>query len=165
MRVIKNDIVQELFSKYYNPMLLYTISLCKNKVLAEEIVSTAFFKALQTADETVRDFKAWLFTVCRNEYYSICRNKKYLSRLPMDDTVFDPCDDLLDGIIRQEEYRSLYRCVSLLQEDQKEAVLLFYFSAMSISEISVITQKSVSNVMVILHRARENLKKLMEVTQ
>ena len=68
---MKSDIVDQLFSQYYNEALLYSISLCKNRTVAEDIVSNAFFKALSTADDSIRDFKPWLLTVCRNEFISL----------------------------------------------------------------------------------------------
>ena len=39
----KKNEIEELFTKYYNDALLYTLSLTKNSKLAEEIVSTSFF--------------------------------------------------------------------------------------------------------------------------
>ena len=42
---MKPDIIDQLFSQHYNEALLYTISLCRNRTVAEDIVSSAFFKA------------------------------------------------------------------------------------------------------------------------
>ena len=72
---MKSDIIDQLFSQYYNEALLYSISLCKNRTVAEDIVSNAFFKALGMADDSIRDFKPWLLTVCRNEFISLCRKE------------------------------------------------------------------------------------------
>ena len=36
---MKSDIVDQLFSQYYNEALLFTISLCRNRTVAEDIVS------------------------------------------------------------------------------------------------------------------------------
>ena len=47
---MKNDVVEELFIKYYNDALLYVLSLSRNKALAKDAVSTAFFKALRGGD-------------------------------------------------------------------------------------------------------------------
>ena len=44
---MKSDAIEELFRKYYNDALLYLISLTGNVAIAEEMVSTAFFKALK----------------------------------------------------------------------------------------------------------------------
>ncbi len=72
---MRSDIIDQLFSQYYNEALLYSISLCKNRTVAEDIVSNAFFKALSMSDDSIRDFKPWLLTVCRNEFISICRKE------------------------------------------------------------------------------------------
>ena len=66
---------------------------------------------------------------------------------------------------RKEEYRSLYRAIELLPGAQKEAVTLFYFSGLSVKAISEITGKSETNTKVLLCRAREKLKKIMEEEQ
>ena len=67
---MKNDVIELLFKKHYNEALLYLLSLSNNKALAEEILSDAFYKALNTADDSIRNFKSWLLTICRNLYYN-----------------------------------------------------------------------------------------------
>lgn len=128
------------------------------------MVSSAFFKALQTADGSVKEFKAWLFTVCRNEYFSLCRKKKIDPETTFAFKSTDDTTNVLDKIIRKEEYRSLYRAISLLPNNQKEVILLFYFSALDIHSIAKITEKNYGYVKVLLHRARTNLKSILEVS-
>ena len=159
---MKPDIIDKLFTKYYNEALLYTISICKNKTVAEDIVSTAFFKALQSADDSVSNFKAWLFAVCRNEYIDILRKNSKLSGEEISDELEDEREQLLDEIIRKDEYRALYHAIDLLPGNQREVITLFYFSEMSVKDIAQITGKSESNTKVMLHRSRENLKKILE---
>ena len=84
---IKKDRVEELFAQYYNQLLLYTYTLCRNKHVAQDVVSTAFFRALQTADDTVSDFRSWLYAVCRNEYFSLCRKKKRVQLSPFEEAI------------------------------------------------------------------------------
>ena len=159
---MRSDIVDKLFSEYYNEALLYTISLCKNKTVAEDIVSTAFFKALSAADESVQNFKPWLLTVCRNEFLSLCRKDKHLSGEETPEDLKDDREEIIEQIIRKEEYRSLYRAIDLLPQNQKEIVMLFYFSGIPIKDIAQITDKSETNVKVQLCRAREKLRTIME---
>ena len=78
---MKNDIIEEVFSKYYNDALLYTLSLTKNYPIAESIVSDAYYTALKTADGEVNNFKAWLLKVCRNLYLNALRKNKRLTEL------------------------------------------------------------------------------------
>lgn len=160
---MRSDVIEELFRKYYNEALLYTLSLCQNKEIAEDIVQNAFYKALESLDDSITNFKAWLLTVCRNEYYTILRKRKHITdgevpvELPSED------EEYLQTIIRSEEYRLLYEAIGRLSVQQREAVTLYYFEELSIGEISKMTGKSESNVKVTLFRARESLRELMEV--
>lgn len=160
-RKIKKDVVEELFAKYYHPLLLYALSLCHNVHLAEDIVSTAFFRALQTADDTVEDFKAWLYAVCRNEYFSYCRRKKRVEQTALYADVPDE-EDVLQRILRDEAYRALYHAITLLTSEQREVILLFYFADQPIRAIADIMQKSEGGIRVLLHRARARLKEILE---
>ncbi len=159
---MKSDVIDQLFSQYYNEALLYTISLCRNRAVAEDIVSNAFFKALTLSDDSIRDFKPWLLTVCRNEFISTCRRNSRFTGEEIPEDLADGREEVIESIIRREEYRSLYRAIELLPDAQKEAVTLFYFSGLSVKAISEITGKSETNTKVLLCRAREKLKKILE---
>ena len=162
---MKSDIIDLLFSQYYNEALLYTVSLCRNRTVAEDIVSNAFFKALTMSDDSIRDFKPWLLTVCRNEFISLCRKNSRFTGEEIPEDYADSREDVIENIIRREEYRSLYRAIALLPEAQREAVTLFYFSGLSVKSISEITGKSETNTKVLLCRARDKLRKIMEEEQ
>lgn len=162
---MKSDLVDQLFSQYYNEALLYTVSICRNPTVAEDIVSTAFFRALTMADDTIRDFKPWLLTVCRNEYISICRKNSRFTGEEIPEDLADSREEVIESIIRKEEYRSLYRAIELLPETQREVITLFYFSGMPIKSIAEITGKSETNTKVLLCRARDRLRKMMEEEQ
>lgn len=159
---MKSDVIDQLFSQYYNEALLYTISLCRNRTFAEDIVSNAFFKALTLSEDSIRDFKPWLLTVCRNEFISICRKNSRFTGEEIPEDLADDQEEVIEGIIRKEEYRSLYRAIGLLPDTQKEVLTLFYFSRLSIKSISEITGKSETNVKVLLCRARDKLRSIME---
>lgn len=160
---MKSDVIDELFRKYYNEAFLYTLSICRNRALAEDIVQTAFFKALSTTDNNIKSFKSWLLTVCRNEYMTICRKqKKYFSDEP-DENIPDENEKVLETIIKKEEYRALYRAISLLPDIQHEIVVLYYFSGIPLKSIAEIVGKTDSNTKVLMHRAKKKLKEILEV--
>ena len=162
---MKSDIIDQLFSQYYNEALLYTISLCRNHTIAEDVVSNAFFKALTLADDSIRDFKPWLLTVCRNEFISVCRKNSRFTGEEIPEDLADDREEVIEGIIRREEYRSLYRAIGLLPDAQKEVVTLFYFSGLPVKSISEITGKSETNIKVLLCRARDKLRTILEEEQ
>lgn len=121
---MNTDLVEQLFSRYYNDALLYAMSLTKNAYEAEDIAQDAFYKALKTADGDIQNFKAWLLTVCRNMFLNSRRKRKRLTAL--DENITDERDRVLGKIVKDENYRSLYRAIDLLSENLKEVILLFY---------------------------------------
>lgn len=157
---MKSDVIEELFVRYYNDALLYALSLTRNKSLAEDVVSTAFYKALRGGDGEIKNFKPWLIRVCRNVSFDILKRRKRIAELP--DNVIDESETAVEQIIRDESYKALYKAIELLPETQKETVLLFYFEEISIKDVALVTGKTEDNVKVLLYRARENLKKIME---
>ena len=159
---MKNDVIDALFRKHYNEALLYVLALCGNKTVAEDVVSAAFFRALECADDSIRDFRPWLLAVCRNEYFSQLRKTSRESGGEPSGELAAENEQTLERIIRQEEYRALYRAIEGLNESQKEAVTLFYFSGLSVREVARVTGKSETNAKVTLCRARAALKKSME---
>lgn len=159
---MKSDIIDELFRKYYSEALLYVLALCRDHTLAEDIVSTAFFRALESADGSIRDFRAWLLAVCRNEYLTQLRKSSRMSGGEISEQVAAENEELIERVIRQEEYRALYRAIDRLSEGQKEAITLYYFAGLTVREVAQVTGKSETAARVTLCRAREALKKSME---
>lgn len=155
---MKHDVIEDLFLKYYNDALLYTLSLTKNYPLAEDIVADAFYTALKSSDE-VHNFKPWLLKVCKNLFLNSLRKNKRLQAF--DESFADENENVLDKIIKREEYRALYHAISLLNSSHREVITLFYFEDMSIKDMSLVTGKSEAVVKVTLYRAREALKKIL----
>lgn len=157
---MKNETLERLIKKYYNEALLYVFSFCHNRALAEDIVQEAFMRAFRSIDEEKDGFKFWLFKVSRNCYFDYLRKQKHLSDVEVE--IVDD-SDLVDSLIKKDEYKALYGAISLLKDSYREVVRLFYFDGMSVKEIADITDSSVDNVKVQLYRARIKLKELLEV--
>ena len=158
---MKNDVIELLFKKHYNEALLYLLSLSNNKALAEEILSDAFYKALNTADDSIRNFKSWLLTICRNLYYNHFNKQK--SIVELDNKIKDESESIIDKIIKDERYKALYHAISLLDNSYKEVIILFYFESMPISHIAKLTNKNENAIKVMLYRAKEKLRTILEV--
>ena len=157
---MKDAAFEALFKRYYNEAMLYVCSLTHNRELADEIVAEAFFRAFTTIDEEKDGFKFWLFKVCRNCYFDHLRKSKRLTVI--DENMQGDEGELVERVIKNEEYRALYRAISLLKDNYREIIGLFYFGGLSVREIADITEQSVSNVKVVLFRARTRLKELLE---
>lgn len=157
---MKNGAWETLFKKHYNEALLYVFSFCHNRALSEDIVQEAYVRALRSINEEKDGFKFWLFKVCRNCYFDYLRKQKRVETLDKD--VESQELSLVDDIIQQEEYRALYKAISLLKDSYKGAVTLYYFNGLSVKEVADIIGIGVDNVKIQLYRARMKLKELLE---
>lgn len=158
---MNGETLEGLFKEHYNNALFYALSLTKNKALSEDLVSEAFYKALQHYSDGAASFKSWLLTVIRNGYVSYLRRHKRQSELS--DELSDEGMALLEAIVKDEEYRALYHAISLLPEIYREAITLFYFEDLSVKEMAQVLKKSESHVKTMLCRARIKLKELLFV--
>ncbi len=156
---MKSTAWENLFKRYYNEALLYVYSFCHNRTLAEDIVQEAYVRAIRSIDEEKDGFKFWLLKVCRNCYFDALRKNKKLEAIEND---MPSSDSLVDDVIQKEEYRALYKAVSLLKDSYQEVVRLYYFDSMSVKEIASIIGESADNVKIQLYRARLKLKELLE---
>lgn len=156
---MKSTAWENLFKRYYNEALLYVYSFCHNRTHAEDIVQEAYVRAIRSIDEEKDGFKFWLLKVCRNCYFDALRKNKKLEAIEND---MPSSDSLVDDVIQKEEYRALYKAVSLLKDSYQEVVRLYYFDSMSVKEIASIIGESADNVKIQLYRARLKLKELLE---
>lgn len=156
---MKSTAWENLFKRYYNEALLYVYSFCHNRTLAEDIVQEACVRAIRSIDEEKDGFKFWLLKVCRNCYFDTLRKNKKLEAIEND---MPSSDSLVDDVIQKEEYRALYKAISLLKDSYQEVVRLYYFDSMSVKEIASIIGESADNVKIQLYRARFKLKELLE---
>ncbi len=162
MARIDSDVLDRLFKEYYNEAKLYTYSLCRDVHLAEDIVMDAFYKAVMATDLNGETFKFWLLRVCRNKFIDHTRRAKRTTS--MDGAPEASTDDNeIDKIIKDEEYAALYRAIGLLDGMYREAITLYYFERLSIKDIAKIIDKTPEYVRVILMRAKQKLKDILEV--
>ena len=156
---MKSTAWENLFRKYYNEALLYVFSFCHNRALAEDLVQEAYMRAIRSIDEEKDSFKFWLFKVCRNLYFDTLRKNKKVEAITSD---MPSNESLVDDVIQKDEYRALYKAISILKDDFREIVRLYYFDSMSVKEIASIVDESVDNVKIKLYRARLKLKDIRE---
>lgn len=156
---MKSTAWENLFRKYYNEALLYVFSFCHNRALAEDLVQEAYMRAIRSIDEEKNSFKFWLFKVCRNLYFDTLRKNKKVEAITSD---MPSNESLVDDVIQKDEYLALYKAISLLKDDFREIVRLYYFDSMSVKEIASIVDESVDNVKIKLYRARLKLKDILE---
>ncbi|MCK4835018.1 MAG: sigma-70 family RNA polymerase sigma factor [Candidatus Aminicenantes bacterium] len=127
----------------------------------DDIFQEALLKGFKYFDSynKSKNFNTWLFTIANNLIKDHFRKKK--SIIPLDQkTMFDSGNPAIF-----DKVRDIYHAVGELKSHYRQVFFLFYYNEFKISEISVITGLSESNIKFILTQSRKKIKKYLEVPE
>lgn len=155
-----SDILEELYRQYYGAAMLYVLSLCRDRLLAEELVHDAFVKAYLSLPDDAPSFPYWLMKVCRNLYYDCARRRKWTTDAPVPERADEETPELL--LLRKEDAAALWRSIGALEHTDRELVVLHYFAQRPLPELAALLGLSPAAARQRLHRARGKLRKIME---
>lgn len=147
----------ELYNCYVDRIYAFVYRRVENEMLAQDITSTTFEKALR-ALPTYRSkgggFCAWLYTIARNEVIAHQRRRRFTFLLRPD----QPGALKLDWLVeRDEELTTLRVAFGRLSNDDQELLTLRFFEELSSAEVAEVLGCKTANVYVRLHRALKRL--------
>lgn len=154
------DILEKLYRQYYSAALLYALSLCRDRQLAEELVQEAFVRAYLSLGDDAPSFPYWLMKVCRNLYYDHARRQKFLTDAPIPERADNTTPESV--LLEKEDAAALFRAMGQLEVAERELIALHYFAARPIHESAEILGLPYAAARQKLRRARMKLRRLME---
>lgn len=132
------------------------LSVVKSPDLAQDVVQNAFVNAflkLSSFSGAV-PFEAWLYRIAVNAALQELRKQPQVSDESLDDIAAE-----LDSV--SDESDRIRTVLAKMKPNEALALQLHYLDGFSIQEITLITGWTESNAKVILHRARESMRKTM----
>jgi RNA polymerase sigma-70 factor (ECF subfamily) len=158
----------ERFTQLIAPLLArlsrYAFALTNNVDDAKDLLSEASLKAFEQADRlrSTEAFCSYMFIVIRRIHVRQLRRKRLLNlfKEQIEASTHDP----RSSIDLQLDVTLLYNALNLLPVKQRETVMLFEISELSIEEIRNIQGGSISGVKSRLTRGRERLTELLSDT-
>lgn len=143
--------------QYIDVVYRVSLSYCKNKSDAEDVVQNAFMKLLKTDTEFVDDehIRKWLVKVAVNECKNISKSFWYRNI-----TSFDELDK--EPEYTQSDEKELFEEVMKLPKKYSVVLHLYYYEGYSVKEIAQTLEISESNVQTRLMRARNKLKENLQ---
>ena len=153
---MENDILEQLYSRYYRQLFLYAVSLTGSKEDAEDLVANTFVKALTTFRSG--NIAAWMYKVLRNEFFDLKKKRKWEISLE-DNTPMqkDLSDQVVSRYIENEELSWLYRQILTLPQQEREVMLLTIQTDRTDAQMADILGISVSNIRVLRYRAKKRI--------
>ena len=158
---MENDVLDQLYQRYAASTLLYCLSLCGDKALAEDLLADAFVKAYLTLPKECPNFQFWLLRVCKNLWLDHLRRQKHFTPDGLSDTLPAP-DTPETQFFSNERRRALWNALATLSPPDRELVTLHYFSGLPLQEIARFQDRSYAAVRQRLSRLRHILRQRME---
>ena len=165
-------LLEELYQRYGAEIFRYLYAMCRDRLLAEDVMQDAFCRALISLPTSHVNARAWLYIVGRN--LLINEMKKRKRELCSDDMESRDVqsrksgEGIADGdpeeqAIRKEENSMLQEALLSLDERKREILLLNYFERFTLKEAAVIMGISYENARILSMRAKRELRRIMEV--
>ena len=166
---IKPEIKQQTFMKLYEPVHVklsrYVHSIMRNREDAKDIISETVLKAYENFEKIHKpeSFLYYLFRIASNAIRSKERRKKFWGVL--DHNHSNNIPDEAGDVIAKTEMKEFYAELNRLPSKQKEAIVLFEISGLTLNEIHEIQGGSLSGVKSRIGRGRQQLEQKLEYTQ
>ncbi|MEJ2615472.1 MAG: sigma-70 family RNA polymerase sigma factor [Ignavibacteriaceae bacterium] len=155
-----------LVDRYKNKAFSLLKRMLKNDMEAEELLQDAFIKTFNGLKNFKKEskFSTWFYRIVYNTALTKLSSKK--RKIENEMTSVEDHLELKSKIdYNQAEQNNISEIVNSLIEQLPEkyslVINLFYLNGMSCEEIADVTSSSVSNVKVLLHRARNSFKDIL----
>lgn len=149
---------EQVYADYYETVYGYSLRLCRNADLAEEITQETFFRALKGIGGFQGGCKlsVWLCQIAKNTYFSMLEKKKRTAGLPSEE--FPDTCDVEQQFQDRETALAVHKALHSLPEPYREVFWLRAFGELSFAQVASLFGKTESWARVTYHRAKLKIK-------
>jgi len=152
-------------ARHEGPLILYAQRILANDLArARDVVQETFLKLCRTPRPEVAGHEAaWLYTVCRRTALDVKRKERRMSLIADNtsvtaDALPSSSPDPATATEHADSAAEVLRMLTLLPENQREAILLKFGHNLSYKEIAQVTGHTVSNVGFLIHTGIKTLR-------
>jgi len=157
-----------LFERYQGMLYNFFVKLSFETELSKDLTQNVFYRLIKYRSSYKEDktFKAWFFQLARNQYLDHIGNaKNKRSRFDDLEKLAHQAATHMQDELQIEREKVLYKALSLLDEEQRELIVLSKFQKMKYTEIAQILNSTETAVKVKVHRAIKKLKGVYFMTE
>jgi len=158
---MEKDTLLNIAARYRDNIVLFVCGYIHDFAAAEDIASDIFVKLIMRRpklnDKSL--FKTYLYAIAKNTAVDYLRKRKRERRLFQG--AEESSADIIGAIDKTERNKKIYKSISALNEDYRNALFLHYFEEMTHGEIAAAMKKNKKQVYNLLHRGKEQLKQIL----
>ncbi|GAA0504420.1 sigma-70 family RNA polymerase sigma factor [Salinibacillus aidingensis] len=154
--------IQQLYKLYIHDVYRYTLSLCKDRSLAEDLTQDTFMKAYQALDKSPpKALKSWLIKIAYHTFIDYTRRSKKVSyEEPEYFTGYSSGDSVEEVFQKNVEKEELYNKLDQLKPMQKKAIVMCDLEGFSYKEAASILSIKENTLKTHIFRGRGKLRQL-----
>lgn len=183
--LLGESLANSIFESFYLPFKRYFEYSTKNHAIAEELTQDTLLKiyrSLESFNPELAQFKTWAWTIAKNHFKDYLKStaKKEDGALYLEVTATDKDleqwdehstkdfmtmmlqDDELDRLIRQENHQMVSKAISLLSEKNREILLTWLESDLSMEELAKVHHMNVQQIKNHLFQSKKKLKEILK---
>ena len=164
MEAVKNGDLQQaslLFDRYHKPVFNFLARMTMDRDVAEDLTQNVFLRMIKYKNSyrEGNKFQSWIYQIARNvfsDHYQKEKNKR------ADFVDVERLSDHLGESNMDEEQlereKILHRSMAMLNDEQRELLILTRFQQLKYEEVALIMDNTVANIKVKVHRAIQKLR-------
>jgi len=154
-----------LYNRYKGPVYTFCVKMLLDKPLAQDVMQETFLRVYENRGRLLktRSFKAWLFTIARNQCLNQIRRTRRLVYSDMDENPAGPGQESpVSSMEKSEQVELVTRFLAELKPEYREVLILREYQNLSYEEIAAVTRSTISAVKSRLFKARRKLANYLE---
>ena len=161
-----NEEFEKIYEVYFRDVYYYTLSLSKDKSIAEDITSETFLKAMKSIEDFRGDtsLRVWLCQIAKNKYLSLLRKDKKIDFTENIEAItsLEIKYSLEKDVIANDEAVKINKTILKLDEPYSEIFNLRFYGELSFKQIGELFGKTDNWACVTYHRERKKLQRELE---
>lgn len=158
-----------LYLLFADRVFRYLLTRLSDADLAEEMTAQIFLQLLEKIDryriapkDNATIFSAWLYRLSHNKMIDILRKLKRTSHLGIEhaESVAEQYS-VISAVEERLDFEQLLSKLQMLNEQQRQVIVLRFLDGYSIAETAEILEKSEGAIKALQHRSLENLRHLL----
>lgn len=158
-----------LYLLFADRVFRYLLARLGDAEAADEVTSLVFLRLIEKIDkyhiapkDNVAIFSAWLYRLAYNKMVDVLRAQKRANWVDLEHAEHISDGDELERVDLRVEFESVMQKMELLNDQQREVLVLRFVEDLSIAETAEVMQKSEGAVKALQHRALESLRRHLQ---
>jgi RNA polymerase sigma-70 factor, ECF subfamily len=164
------DAFDGLYLLFADRVYRYLLARLGDVELAEEITSQVFLRLIEKVHmyriapkDNVAIFSAWLYRMAYNKMVDILRARRRANLVDLEHAERMSGGKSVEGVHEQLDNEEIFGKLQLLNEQQREVLILRFIEELSISETAHTMQKSEGAIKALQHRALASLRRYLQM--